>query len=488
MKASIADKIWYALLIVILLLAIGERVSIYLDARALMIDEANLAFNFVDRSYTGLFAPLDHAQYAPPIFAVAQKLLISAWGIHEYALRLLPLLAGIGSLVLLICIAKRFMSLPLVIYTLALIGFSWYFLRYGTEVKQYSTDVFLVLLFCYWSLRWPLDQMTTLRWLALALGGAAAIWASMPMVFMLAAIGAYYAHFILQQKANRALLPLMVTSVLWIGSFGWYYVTILSHDIGSEYLQSYHDPFFFNPIITGTADARAQYYIFQNLLATAFPKWLPLLLLNTLAIVVGWIHLWRQKQAVFHLLFWPVVLPVIASMLHLFTLIPRVSLFLVPLLVITAGIGFYYLWQKLAAPWRWGVPIVIVLSLYFQSNFSFLYRPMHIDPIKKAIQHIQSSPMDSVPVIVYYEAVPAFKFYTQYYHWKERYQLPECILTDWEAFDPVFSAYQSGSTPFWVLMTHLPQKDVHQWLPDNYYPADSFQLERAYSFLFTPGI
>jgi len=65
-------------------------------ARPVFIDEANVARNLFDRSFTGFFQPLDHQQYAPPFFMVVSKLCGELFSYGERALRL-PAIAGWAS-------------------------------------------------------------------------------------------------------------------------------------------------------------------------------------------------------------------------------------------------------------------------------------------------------------------------------------------------------------------------------------------------------
>src|SRR6266566_3686397 len=74
------------------------RIARYLANRSLWLDEVLLARNILDRSFFGLLAPLDLNQGAPVGFLMLQKLAVSALGGSEYALRFVPLLAGIISL------------------------------------------------------------------------------------------------------------------------------------------------------------------------------------------------------------------------------------------------------------------------------------------------------------------------------------------------------------------------------------------------------
>src|SRR5689334_4796436 len=86
------------------------RVLEYLLNRSLWLDEAYLALNILHRPWAGLLRPLDNHQGAPIIFLLLEKLASLRLGSSEYALRLLPLLAGIVSMLLFYKLAGKAIS------------------------------------------------------------------------------------------------------------------------------------------------------------------------------------------------------------------------------------------------------------------------------------------------------------------------------------------------------------------------------------------
>jgi predicted membrane-bound mannosyltransferase len=70
-------------------------------------DEALVALNVLHKSFAGLLGPLEWKEAAPPGFLVVEKLAVSFLGRSEYALRLIPLLAGLVGLTLFAGLARR---------------------------------------------------------------------------------------------------------------------------------------------------------------------------------------------------------------------------------------------------------------------------------------------------------------------------------------------------------------------------------------------
>ena len=83
-------------------------------------------------------------------------------------------------------------------------------IRYSTEVKRYSGDVFFMLAI-YWCVIWFMQHRTLKRALLLSLVGAVAIWFSYPASFVL--IGACIVLVVTQREQKRpltfALLPIL---------------------------------------------------------------------------------------------------------------------------------------------------------------------------------------------------------------------------------------------------------------------------------------
>jgi len=71
--------------IILLAIIIGAsiRLTVYLQNRSFIIDEANLARNIVEKSYSDFIKPLDYEQYAPPVLSCALKLAIKLGGVNE---------------------------------------------------------------------------------------------------------------------------------------------------------------------------------------------------------------------------------------------------------------------------------------------------------------------------------------------------------------------------------------------------------------------
>jgi len=144
LRSSSTKLVWFIIAYGILL-----RLTQYLSNSSLWLDESRLALNIVNRSFSQLLQPLDYGQGAPLGFLILEKAAVRLLGSSEYALRFLPLLCGVVSLLLFYRLAAQSISPKAVPIALGLFALSGPLIYYSSEVKQYSSDVAAaVLLLC----------------------------------------------------------------------------------------------------------------------------------------------------------------------------------------------------------------------------------------------------------------------------------------------------------------------------------------------------
>lgn len=148
-------------------------------------DEAFIAVNFITRSFGELIGPLDHPQIVPVGFMWAQWLLSRLVGTGELALRLLPVVAGVASMLVFWRMAPKMVGRRQAMAAVAIFAASYYPVRHSVEVKSYSLDL-LIALALIWQ-AWALCQTpkSVARWVVFFMFGAAAVWFSYPAVFII---------------------------------------------------------------------------------------------------------------------------------------------------------------------------------------------------------------------------------------------------------------------------------------------------------------
>lgn len=154
MKEQNKKIIFYSVIGFLMFAGVFLRVLFYSYARPFWNDESALALNILNRSFLGLFSPLEYYQTAPPLFACLCKLVCKfcflfankAEYSQELILRFVPLLCSIGSLPLFYLLSKKLLkSKTAVVFSMILFSFNYPLVYYAQEFKQYSCDIFLFL-------------------------------------------------------------------------------------------------------------------------------------------------------------------------------------------------------------------------------------------------------------------------------------------------------------------------------------------------------
>lgn len=327
------------------------RIEQFLSRPSLWLDEAMLANNLVERGFGRLLDPLDSGQGAPALFLWFERAAILALGNNEYALRLLPLLAGIATLALVWLIGRRLGGERVGAAALALAALSPPLIRYSNEVKQYGPDAAVALLLVWLTLR-ALDQRPgALAWLTGA--GVVALWASHPAVFVLAAAG-----LVLLLQRRRPLPRLLAVGGTWLASFGLAYLVTLGDLAGDDFFHSEWvrlegfapRPLKFGSTLRWFGDAVVDLVSFPG----GFE--VPLLVLGVA--VAGSVLLARREWLHAALLGLPVVVLVGAAVLERFPFRSRVVLFALPLLLLLPLAS-----TLLIGRWQLAAAVVAVLAL-----------------------------------------------------------------------------------------------------------------------------
>lgn len=408
----------------VLLAGIAVRIVVYAQNRSLFLDEANLALNIAERSWLGFFSPLSYDQYAPPLFMILEK---TGWlliGAGEAALRFWPLVMGCVSLWLIDCLLRHHATAGWPgIFVLWLFAFSPFFIRYATEVKQYSTDMAVSALLVWLCLRWPPREHSRrlLLWLAM---GSIAIWMSMPSVFILAGVIAYTLYEYYGRSELRAGMRVAaVTGIFWSLQWLLYYLLILRTDLQQESLISYHQSYFWPLLPTNVEMWEQAVRLLLSLLHTlsGFTIWA--MLLGGLGILAGIYRLRYRSVAQLLLYGVPVILCLAASGMGYYSMIPRLTLFMMPVLGILLFHGLHWVWS--CSP-RW-VRFVLLVSflpvLFTRDGYQYIARKLEYSEMRPLLEKVSLDIEPQDYIWVEHSARPAFTFYTQWH--KDRPAWPQ---------------------------------------------------------------
>jgi len=411
-----SDYIWWLFIVVGVVL----RLKLYIANRSFWADEASLALNLVNRTFTGLTQPLDYEQASPILFLFIEKALLTVLGNKDYILRLLPLLAGLLSVYLMYRVARE--NLGLVgLFALALFSVSGFLVYYSSELKQYSSDVMLGLLLVLFASVCLRENARIKDFLTLGIAGVIAIWASHTLIFILTGIGLALACQNLARKDYTSLSWILVSGFAWLITLTAEYVVSLRYIAADAQLMNYwRKAFMPMPPWSHLGWFRDTYFSFVFFSMGRSDLFLALLLL-VLALAGGLSIFVRNRYLAITLLL-PFITVSIASALHRYPLKDRFMLFLAPFIfmLMAEGLGRIY---SLLAKWHHGVAVVtsgcialVVMWLPTYDGFRSLFSPFADTGIRPVIQYVEANRMPGDIVYVFHGAETGFKYYAPLYN------------------------------------------------------------------------
>ncbi len=396
------------------------RLVPYFLRPSLWLDEARLALNIGGKSFASLLGPLAYDQSAPPLFLWIEKLAMIVGGPNEYALRALPLLAGLITPVLTYFLAVRITGKTEAGLAAGLTALSPSLVQYSIQLKPYETDamvcVGLLLAFAVDSSRRD-DRGPGPVTLAL---GLVAVWVSVIAPFVLAAIAA--ASFPAVRRKPRMFSAVVVC---WGLSFALVYWLAYRYASANPYLRWFWSERVLTlwvPGVLGRAYGAAREVLFTSVVSDVFEVGDTLLahacLLVTASIVailalLGLRHLLRTYPAVAILFGGSISASLLASGLGLYPVAARMMLFAVPIMLTLLVVGATDLYRTRP---QLRMVIVGVLGLIVAAGqlrnvvrADDPYRSGHLRP---AVAFLQAAMRQGEPIYVEAGALPAWTFYT----------------------------------------------------------------------------
>ena len=469
------------------------RLAVWWQNRSLFIDEANLARNFCEKGLTAFLSPLDHDQYAPPLFCMAERLCMQYFGQQEQALRLFPLLCGLASLVLFYHIARRLITEPWVLLMAAWIfSFSDILIRYATEGKQYGCDLAVALGLVAWGLAQAERRFQP--WL-FGVAGVVAVWLSMPSVFVLFGAGLFFFRKSAVEKNTRAMLQVAGAAAVWLVSFMLNYWLILRPSLGVQALVEYHKTWFF-PLFPGSW---AQVKQARDLLLT-FPYYTAghtvlALATGSIGTLGGVIYLvGKQKPAAF-LVVLPVLVCVLVSGFGQYSLAPRMLVWAFPLALLAQGRGWQWAWERIPAAWLILPFVLFAATAGLQQGWQYLRKPFTIEEIRPVLEAIGRDFQAGDAIYVGHEAWPAVAYYTECHREREHFPFSkQCIHGAWDGHPTPDRLLLDCQRPrrIWLVYSHVVSEASRHMMEADLAVIDAFAQRQqtlaqpgAYGYLYT---
>jgi hypothetical protein len=207
----------------------------------LWLDEQMIARNIRDRGFLDLAGALDYNQSAPLGWLWAQHALVSVFGTDEYVLRVLPLLAAVGTLVLAWLAGRRWLGPVGAVTLMSLFVANASLLRYSAEVKQYTGDLFWALLLLFLTMvllekARPTTRQYVIWWSVAALACLFSMGAMLATpVFAVVVVATAWLRAGWRtgwNEAFRSAWPFLI----WFAVFAVHYLASLRYVVGSDFM------------------------------------------------------------------------------------------------------------------------------------------------------------------------------------------------------------------------------------------------------------
>ena len=461
-----AQGFWLALL---LLVGSVLRVVPFALDRSLWLDEAKLALNVVERPAAQLFRPLDYEQAAPVGFLLLEKGTVSAFGEGERALRLVPLLGGLGALWCFFFVARRWLTPAESLLALALFALAQPLVYYATEVKQYSTDV-LVALGLLGAAGRALDGRPRAI-LFLVAAGVVGVWLSHPAVFVAAGAGlTLLSSAWLGGDRRRTRLFAWVASA-WAASFLLHYALVLRRSDPTGFLVRFWADGF--PPLPPRSLAELLWPVRTFFDFFVDPAGLGLAGLAAAAFAMGCWRYGRSDPRALALLLSPALFTLLAALLRLYPfptsgsldaypLPGRVVLFLVPsaVILVAAGLGgVARAAERDRVVLAGAMAGILLVSMAVDAVTRPAYR-IRLNELRPLVAAVANEGRAGDTLVLNARAVPIFRYYRRRYEADSGFGPGLAVVelpgtNRWNVYERQLAAIPEGAR-VWVLYAHHP--------------------------------
>lgn len=351
-------------LVFLVALGLAWRVLRYALGFPIWGDEAFVAVNLLERDYTGMIEPLIYGQIVPLVFMWAELAISRVLGYSEWALRLLPFLAGIIAVPLFWRFAATTLKPRAAFLAVGVFSAAYYTVRHAAEIKPYSFDLLIALelIMLGWSVY--AHPRCVWRWTGLILLAGLAPWCSYPSVFVTGAVGLLLAGIVLREGFQRTtLIGWLTLTIIAGGSFVWMYLAY-GHphaEAAASLVQIEMWTRTFPPLLNPVKFVLWFLYMhLGHMFAYPVGGAAPASIVTFAMVVVGSVHLWRSRQrALLWLLLGPLAMTFIAACFHKYPYggSARTTQYLAPSFCILMGLGVLVTFRRFLAGPRLAVSI-----------------------------------------------------------------------------------------------------------------------------------
>lgn len=479
-------------LLLAMLIGFVARLRQYAAGASLWVDEVALALNVIRGSWADLTRPLNYLQGAPVGFLWLSKLAVVIGADTEPWLRLVPLLAGLLTLILFPFVARHYLSRNAALFGLFLLALSPRLIYYSAEVKQYSLDVLVTLgglaLFVILRRR----PLTPGRAAVAAIAGALLLWLSHPAIFVLGTIGLTTLLTAWGESRSARRLALLI-GLVWLAALISLMALTLTDLTRNNALLSFWAGGFPPPLPAGLGWLRWHWQKANEL--PVYTLGLGGGGLALLAALSGAVTFYRQDRGAFVSLVGPLGLLLLAAWLGRYPLLDRLTLFTAPLLVILIARGTEELMRRLrplARPLAYALPVLLLFEPAVQT-WDLIRQPQLKEELAPVLAHVRQEWQEGDHLYVYHGASLAFDYYRSRFGFDDDdFTVGVQAIKEWPVYYRELDELAASGQRTWLVFSHVhegsgahEEKLFIEYLRSRgWNPSDAFAARNAAAYLF----
>ena len=380
-----------------------------------------LAANVALHSAHDLVPAPHFEQLAAPLFVWLLRCSVVAFGVNEYALRLLPLIAGCAVVPVVWVAARHTIGPRPALIATWLTATTPALVLYSAEAKPYSVDALVAVAIVALTARVIRTPGARRNWLDLGVAGLTGVGFSVAAPFVLAAAGGAIT-FATGLPAARRLRRALTLGGVWALAFLPLYVFVYRAEPASSYMRHFWTWAFPSAQPSVAAGGRVAW---EGLVSSFLVRYEPVAgTLIAITIAVGLAASARRSWWLAVLLAGPLALTFAASLAGMYPFGGRTGAVAVPGAALLAGLGMSALAQTATRSRRTVAEIVIGALLLFEPVVESVWlaiRERSAEEPRQVVHDFLEHARPTEPVYLFVRGVPDWVMYT----------------TDWSTSDTV---------------------------------------------------
>jgi len=211
----------------LVLLGLCARIFRYLLDGSIWNDEAAVGLNILRRDFAGLTHALDEMQVAPILFLWVERAVLLVLGSSEWAMRLVPLLFGLGALVLYWDFARRVVPPTATAFAIGIMAVARWPVMMSSTLKPYTADLFCATLLLTLAARWRHRPNRLWPLIALVCVVPFTLGMSYPTVFVAGAVSLYLLPTVWRCGDRRAYVLFVGYNLMMLAAFAAVFALVL---------------------------------------------------------------------------------------------------------------------------------------------------------------------------------------------------------------------------------------------------------------------